>query len=488
MQCDSSGSQTVGVQGWTNCTSYKDQDETRIVLTLCNPEKGISLPFSGYLRFEIPEEGQIDNNVGLCIDIDAEACTINQVLLNNIYEKPILLTMEELRFGRAVQYKHPPVSLFPVSSASIVTPDTSGEDGNLRFCFDHLREDEYLLFYRNVDQGEYFKENVCEIFLPKKYYLPGEAITVSYRNVYDFEQGKNKNATNVMLYRSKDVPGKIQSQEYVILKLDTVCRSSSGMVVFPRDGVRFLNTNATGRYASGEYCMRLLQAYQPLCSERALVITDVMTETWLNMPLSAGMFYMKATNICGNVVFPEASDEQITCIRFTCPSPIVDIFEQSLHYMPYLQKHIGTLKEKRTLCESALNALLNFILHGIYVENVHDMSTKIEKHRAGLNYHQIVSFIEENICGDVSMQALCKQFYCSESYLSHLFKKHMHISIATYIYRAKIAKAKVLLAQNDKRISEIAELLQYSDIYSFSRSFKKITGMSPSAYRRLQQK
>ena len=86
------------------------------------------------------------------------------------------------------------------------------------------------------------------------------------------------------------------------------------------------------------------------------------------------------------------------------------------------------------------------------------------------------------------MQVLCRKFYCSESYLSHLFKKHMHISIATYIYRAKIAKAKVLLAQNDTRISEIAEMLQYSDIHSFSRSFKRITGVSPSEYRRMQQK
>ena len=430
----------------------------------------------------------MEDNAGLCIELEAESCTINGILLNNAHEKPVLLSMEQLHFGNPVPCEVSQVSLFPVASTEFVTPELSAEDGNLRFRFDHLQADEYLLFYRNVNQGEYFKEDICEIFLPKKHYMPGEAVTVSYRNVYDFEQGKAKNATNVMLYKHGDVPGIVPSQEYVILNLASICRSSSGVVVFPRDGVRFLGENATGHYVEGQYVMRLLQKYQPLCPEQALTITDTVSETWLNTPLPAGLFYIKAANVKGDVVFADTTEKQLTCIRFTCQSPVADVFEQSLHYMPYLQKYIANIQEEHTVGTFMLNAFLNFVLHGIYVENVNDTRRKIEKRHTGLSCHQIVNFIEENICSDITMQVLCRKFYCSESYLSHLFKKHMHISIATYIYRAKIAKAKVLLAQNDKRISEIAEMLQYSDIHSFSRSFKRITGVSPSEYRRMQQK
>lgn len=488
LQCGSACSDGTTVKAWTNCTNYNDQACSGIALVLRRPEKGISLPFSGYLRFEIPEEGQVDDNAGLCIEINTDACIINQILLNNAYEKPVILSVDTLRFGCSDDSLSQGLdSLFPISAASIVLPEPSNKDRNLSFSFSALQEDEYLLFYRNWGEHEYLKENICEIFVPKKHYLPNEALTVSYRNVYDFEL-ENKHATNIMFYKEDDVPGKTPSQEYVILKWYSFSRSSSGTVVIPRDGVRFLAENASGRYACGKYCMRLLQAYRPLCPEQDIVITNNIGETWLNLPQPAGVFYIKGTNVLNKVVFTDVSPEQLTCIRFTCKSPIVDVFEQSLHYVPHLQKYVANVKEHEPLPESVLNSLMNFILHGIYIESIHEMRSKIDKKHAGLNCHKLVSYIEENICNNITIQMLCKKFYCSESYLSHLFKKHMHISVATYIYRAKMAKAKNWLSQDEKSISEIAELLQYSDVHSFSRSFKKMIGISPSEYRRLQQK
>ena len=120
----------------------------------------------------------------------------------------------------------------------------------------------------------------------------------------------------------------------------------------------------------------------------------------------------------------------------------------------------------------------------MYQENIGSMHAQIAKNHAGLICYKMIDFIEENICGDTSMQKLCEKFYCSESYLSHIFKKYMRVSISSYIYRSKVAKAKQLLCSSNMTISEIATLLQYSDVHSFSRSFKKMTGISPVQYRR----
>ena len=60
-------------------------------------------------------------------------------------------------------------------------------------------------------------------------------------------------------------------------------------------------------------------------------------------------------------------------------------------------------------------------------------------------------------------------------------------SIAETINRVKIAEAKNLIRSGTSNFSEIAAMLCYSDQHYFSRVFRRITGMSPSEYRRSVQ-
>lgn len=481
LQCDSAYADSILVKGWTHCTADNAQNSDGIELRLCAPEEGISIPFSGFLRFEIPEEGQLEENAGLCIEINAPACTITHILLNNVYNKPVILSMEPLRFGSYAEYIQKPVLLFPIIAPSVVRP-TASDEGSLQFDFLDLKENEYFLFYRKMGETDKYREEFCEIFLPKQNYLPNETITVSYRNVNDFEY-RDGNATNIMFYMDGDIPGKTPSQEYVILKLSSYSRSPSGCVVIPRDGVRFNTEDASGLCACGHYYVRLLQKYQPLCPEQEITISTDNTVSYMNAPPPAGLFYIRASNLSKHIVFSGVLPEQLICIRFACHSPIMDVFEQHLQYMPFLQKYSANLN-RETTGDLALLPFLNFVFYGMYQDNIGGMHAKIAKNHAGLICHKIINFIEENICGDTSMQKLCEKFYCSESYLSHIFKKYMRISISSYIYRSKVAKAKQLLCSSNMTISEIATLLQYSDVHSFSRSFKKMTGISPVQYRR----
>jgi hypothetical protein len=68
-------------------------------------------------------------------------------------------------------------------------------------------------------------------------------------------------------------------------------------------------------------------------------------------------------------------------------------------------------------------------------------------------------------------------------YLSHLFSTVEGITLEQFIIRHKIEKAKELLFYNELTLSEIANLLDYSSVAHLSGQFKKITGMTPSAFK-----
>ncbi len=58
----------------------------------------------------------------------------------------------------------------------------------------------------------------------------------------------------------------------------------------------------------------------------------------------------------------------------------------------------------------------------------------------------------------------------------------MGISPINYIQQLRIKKAKEMLKSDYSKISLIAETVGYSNIYHFSKTFKQITGYSPTEY------
>ncbi|MBD3630209.1 AraC family transcriptional regulator [Cyclobacterium sp.] len=74
------------------------------------------------------------------------------------------------------------------------------------------------------------------------------------------------------------------------------------------------------------------------------------------------------------------------------------------------------------------------------------------------------------------------------SRLSHLFSSLEGMSIEQYFIGLKIEKAKEWLSYESMNISEIAWSLDYSSVQHFSAQFKKVTGLTPSQFKKLNQK
>jgi len=84
---------------------------------------------------------------------------------------------------------------------------------------------------------------------------------------------------------------------------------------------------------------------------------------------------------------------------------------------------------------------------------------------------------------NLTLEKLSSQINVSISHLSMLFKKNSGVTFSKYLINIRITKAKELLDTTNLKIVDISEKVGYKDVYYFSHSFKKVTGVSPREYR-----
>ncbi|WP_409344038.1 helix-turn-helix domain-containing protein [Paenibacillus sp. MBLB4367] len=100
---------------------------------------------------------------------------------------------------------------------------------------------------------------------------------------------------------------------------------------------------------------------------------------------------------------------------------------------------------------------------------------------------RLLSHIEANVEGDLSIRTLCRTFAVSRTHLYEAFKKRFGCGISDYVRKLRSERAKVMIREETNSMTEIAERLGYSSIHYFSKDFKKMTGMTPSDYARSMQ-
>lgn len=83
---------------------------------------------------------------------------------------------------------------------------------------------------------------------------------------------------------------------------------------------------------------------------------------------------------------------------------------------------------------------------------------------------------------------LSKKLGYNYRYLSTLFSELKGITIEHYVISHKIEKAKELLIYNELTLTEIAEKLHYSSVAHLSNQFKKVTGLTPSFFKKMKHK
>lgn len=96
---------------------------------------------------------------------------------------------------------------------------------------------------------------------------------------------------------------------------------------------------------------------------------------------------------------------------------------------------------------------------------------------------QVISYMQENIGSNLSLEQLAKSFNYSSSHFSALFQKETGTSPINYYIQLKIQRACQYIELTNLKLFEIAEKVGFEEPAYFTRIFTKIMGISPSEYR-----
>ena len=98
--------------------------------------------------------------------------------------------------------------------------------------------------------------------------------------------------------------------------------------------------------------------------------------------------------------------------------------------------------------------------------------------------YQMMHYIDTHIYTMQSLAELAEAMRYHYSYLSDLFRRVTSESLLHYYRKRRLEAARLLLGEGKLSVGEVAELLHYASIYTFSRSFKEAFGSSPARYRK----
>ncbi len=119
-----------------------------------------------------------------------------------------------------------------------------------------------------------------------------------------------------------------------------------------------------------------------------------------------------------------------------------------------------------------------------------------QKNRAAfksLLIEKIIQVIDQMIASDEFLMINNSEYISTHlqydyTYLSNIFSEIKGITIQQYIIVRKIEKVKELILYGELNLTEIAYNLQYSSVAHLSHQFRKSTGISPTAYKRKNNK
>lgn len=120
--------------------------------------------------------------------------------------------------------------------------------------------------------------------------------------------------------------------------------------------------------------------------------------------------------------------------------------------------------------------------HQPIITQLYNIQTMKHNTRKDL-YRKVIrgkEFLENNLCNPISVGQAADYACLSEYHFFRLFKNAFGITPQQYLIRQRVSHAKILLHTGNFSVTEAATATGFSDVYSFSKTFKKHLGVSPS--------
>lgn len=125
-----------------------------------------------------------------------------------------------------------------------------------------------------------------------------------------------------------------------------------------------------------------------------------------------------------------------------------------------------------------------FILFSLYIEHF----PCVERRNTDYVF-KAREYIQKNYRdSECNVQKVADSVKIDRTYLYRLFKKETGMSIIAYINECRVSEAKIMLMDADLPVRSVAQSVGFTDQMYFSRVFRRLTGKTPSEFRRIKKK
>lgn len=97
---------------------------------------------------------------------------------------------------------------------------------------------------------------------------------------------------------------------------------------------------------------------------------------------------------------------------------------------------------------------------------------------------QMKRYVSRHYQENIRLIDVANQLYRTPSYIGYIFKRDTGTSFSEYVAAYRINMAKTYLTDTQQTIAGVAEAVGFGDMRHFSKTFQKLVGMTPSAYRK----
>lgn len=140
----------------------------------------------------------------------------------------------------------------------------------------------------------------------------------------------------------------------------------------------------------------------------------------------------------------------------------------------YHMFHVSRRVNEALISKNIIAVLTEFLVFETLQEDNPEHSMRIE---------EILSFINENISQNITLETLAQRASLSTFYFSRVFKKETGYTPREYLIYTRMNAARFYLRTTDLTLKEITYRCGYGSESTFCTTFKRITGITPLEYR-----
>ena len=96
---------------------------------------------------------------------------------------------------------------------------------------------------------------------------------------------------------------------------------------------------------------------------------------------------------------------------------------------------------------------------------------------------KLKNYVDKHYAEDIPLNKAAQVAHLDAKYFSTYFRQKTGIRFKDWLAQERVGRAKAMMERRDHSVTEIAFAVGFRDLRTFQRSFKRHTGLTPTAYR-----